>query len=329
MSRLSKTIILIALAAIFVANANAAITVTLKGAALLQPGDMRLGDIATITSEQDGQAKQLAALKMGKAPLPGNSRAITRTTVAMYMKRSGIPVAKVKWNGPTYCLARIETLVVNGTSIGKAAMDYLKLLPIFQGDGVEMQIERTPKNIILPAKGATTEMKVTSNAVSKPWGRMTVFVSIKRGKKTVATQTVTVSVSCTKQVCFLSREVVKGDRLNQADIEIRTLKFGPNSPDRPYVYNKKFAIGKMLRGNLAKGRPLEVGMLVNPMAVKKGDSVAVTIKSGNMEISTRGISLASGQIGDQVWIKIMPRGKRTRCIIVKEGEVKLPMLGDF
>jgi flagella basal body P-ring formation protein FlgA len=327
MIRPKHILAVLALVHLAAAGVFANIRFDLRAAALLKPGPVTLGDVAHIKAEDPRQAAQLAGMKIGMAPLPGNTRAITRETIAMYLQRAKIDMSAVAWDGPSYCLIQVNTLTLSGELIGQTAIDYLADLATFQREGVQMVLAQTPQDQVLPTDGAAPELTATANAHATPWGRVTVFVSIRRGNEIVATIPVSVHVTCDLPVCYLTRNVRKGDTLSADDIEVRRMKLGPGSADLPYVFEVEHAAGKKARVNLAAGRPLTTAMILTPMAVKKGNDVAIFFQSGHLQVVTKGVSLADGQVGDQVDVRIMPQGKETKCRVTAPDQVEVILSG--
>ena len=70
-----------------------------------------------------------------------------------------------------------------------------------------------------------------------------------------------------------------------------------------YITRLADAAGKEARRNIPSGSPLQARYLKQPHLIHKGDSVVIQANAGAARISTRGIALQNGHLGDQISVR--------------------------
>src|SRR5690625_7830745 len=58
-----------------------------------------------------------------------------------------------------------------------------------------------------------------------------------------------------------------------------------------------------LRRPLKRHEPFRTGLLVEPLAVNRGDEVRLEAEIGGITVSTRGTAMSSGRVGQQIRVK--------------------------
>jgi flagella basal body P-ring formation protein FlgA len=66
-------------------------------------------------------------------------------------------------------------------------------------------------------------------------------------------------------------------------------------------------------------------MVAEPLAVRQGEDVALSLKSSHLEVATRGIAQKDGYIGEMIPVKVFVSGKRLNCKVVGTGTVEVPL----
>jgi flagella basal body P-ring formation protein FlgA len=82
-------------------------------------------------------------------------------------------------------------------------------------------------------------------------------------------------------------------------------------------------VGLTARRDIAAGEPLTGAVLQVPPLVRSGDSVAITIEIGAVEISARGTASGSGHEGDTIRVMPRPNGRAVKARITGPGTVEI------
>ena len=118
-------------------------------------------------------------------------------------------------------------------------------------------------------------------------------------------------VSNTKEILVLNKSIEKGNYIKKSD-----LTFIKSTKKNIFYNNKEELIGRKVKQNLKKGQYIQPRHLFTKYSVNEGDPVVIVSKFKNAEVSTGGIAIKSGNIGDVLEVK------NTRSGIIIKGILK-------
>lgn len=129
------------------------------------------------------------------------------------------------------------------------------------------------------------------------------------------------SVSAHIRVSTLAttRLLARDSVVSKGDIEPRWLKLSHHGADR--LQNLEDAIGRKLRRTVRANSPLRSSDLITPHAVNKGERVIILARSGAAQITTTGIALKNGHIGEQIAVRNETSKKVIRPWVMAKGKV--------
>lgn len=129
------------------------------------------------------------------------------------------------------------------------------------------------------------------------------------------------SVSADIRVNALSttRLLARGGIVSRGDIEPRWIKLSHHGEDR--LETLEDALGQKLRRTLRAGSPLRGSDLITPPAVNKGERVIILARTGAAQITTTGIALKDGHIGEQIAVRNETSNKVIRPWVMAKGKV--------
>ena len=118
-------------------------------------------------------------------------------------------------------------------------------------------------------------------------------------------------ISKKNKILVLNKSIEKGNYIKKGDLTfIKSLK-------KNVFYNsKQELIGRKVKLNLKKGQYIQPRHLFAKYSVNEGDPVIIVSKFKNSEVSTGGIAIKSGNIGDLLEVK------NTRSGIIIKGILK-------
>ena len=122
----------------------------------------------------------------------------------------------------------------------------------------------------------------------------------------------------TNQILVLNKSIEKGHYIKEND-----LIFIKTSKKNIFYNNKKELIGRKARQNLRKGQYILPRHLFEKYSVNEGDPVIIVSKFKNTEVSTGGIAIKSGNIGDVLQVKNARSGKIIKGILKKNKKINV------
>jgi len=301
------------------------IRLDMKSSARLLSGTIRLGDVARINTPDAAKAEQLADISLGAAPLAGNARNVTRRTVLIHLARQGINPDTIKWSGAQFCTVSTRSLSVKGKDIVQKARQYLLSLPVFQRKGVSIKVDRVPHDKTFPAHGGPIRLSISAAAVKRPWGNIRAYVSIRREGQTLATVPLLFHVTCKTKILVAAGTIRRGRRISAEDLREQEVILGRGSAALPYVIDRRDVLNKQAVRSIAAGTPLTADMITDPLVVRRGDDVSISLRSKGLEIVTKGVALGNGRLGENVMVKVLLSGKETPCTVAGQGQVEIKL----
>jgi flagella basal body P-ring formation protein FlgA len=305
-------------------GADSGVVLTMKSSALLSKGDIPLGEVASVSTSDPALRERLSAINLGATPWPGNVRSVTREQVAMYLSRAGLDPSTVRWAGAETCVVQVRAHRVTGEEIVQAARDYLASLPGLR-EGAQIEVERTPRDILLPSSERPLRMAASAASVDRPWGRLRVYVKVFDGDNVEATVPVMFLVTVPRKIVVAARPLRQGDVIEPSHVEQRDALLGPESGPENYIEDPASVIGQRAARAVAAGTPITASMIVAPYAAHKGESVSIRLRSEHLEIVTKGLAQRDAYVGDTIPVVVETTGRKLPCRVVAAGMVELPL----
>ena len=125
-------------------------------------------------------------------------------------------------------------------------------------------------------------------------------------------------VSNTNEILVLNKSIEKGNYIKKSD-----LTFIKSSKKNIFYNSKEELIGRKVKQNLKKGQYIQPRHLFTKYSVNEGDPVVIVSKFKNTEVSTGGIAIKSGNIGDLLEVKNTRSGIIIKGILNKNKKVNV------
>ena len=110
----------------------------------------------------------------------------------------------------------------------------------------------------------------------------------------------------------------KGNYIKKGDLTfVKSLK------KNVFYNNKQELIGRKVKLNLKKGQYIQPRHLFAKYSVNEGDPVIIVSKFKNAEVSTGGIAIKSGNIGDLLEVKNTRSGKVIKGVLQKNKKINV------
>ena len=120
------------------------------------------------------------------------------------------------------------------------------------------------------------------------------------------------------KILVLNKSIEKGNYIKKGD-----LVFIKSQKKNVFYNNKKDLIGRKVKLNLRKGQYIQPRHLFGKYSVNEGDPVIIISNFKNTQVSTGGIALKSGNIGDVLEVKNVRSGKVIKGILKKNKKINV------
>lgn len=297
---------------------NPAATITLKPSAEISGKAVSLGDIASISTNSKALGDKLKGVELCASPLPGKMRKLSRSQLAVSLRKSGIDTSIVSLICPeNICITR-RSVTISGQQLFDAAKECILGNSKLPGS-VYVEPVRLLPAVQLPIGRVELKAQVMGS-IRK--GQNSVPIDIVIDGKTERRVYVPVMVKVIAKVLVASKSILKGDELTPdntsfEDREITSLPYDPYTDELGDGYQASMSItqGSIIRNQWVKP----------PVMVRSGDNVIVVAGYGGVRVTDKGIAVQDGGAGDRVKVRL-DAGREVRAFVVEPGVVQLGSL---
>ena len=124
--------------------------------------------------------------------------------------------------------------------------------------------------------------------------------------------------SIKNEILVLNKSIEKGNYIKKSD-----LTFIKSTKKNIFYNYKEELIGRKVKQNLKKGQYIQPRHLFAKYSVNEGDPVVIVSKFKNAEVSTGGIAIKSGNIGDLLEVRNTRSGLIIKGILKKNKKVNV------
>lgn len=123
-----------------------------------------------------------------------------------------------------------------------------------------------------------------------------------------------------RPVAVAGHNLARGATVTKADLDM-VLK-NTSHLRQGFVDAPEQVLGMELRRSLKRGEPFRSAVLVEPLAVERGEEVRLEAQAGGISVSARGTAMSSGRVGEQIRVKNNRSQRIVTGQVVAPGQVK-------
>ncbi|MCD4823815.1 MAG: flagellar basal body P-ring formation chaperone FlgA [Phycisphaerae bacterium] len=276
---------------------------------------LTMDDIAHISGRNGKLAAKVSALPMGRAPFPGEVLVLTRKTIQARLASEGFRPPKVLLTGAAEIRLSRNTNDYSSDDLANAATEYLQKR--IASKGVFWRVSKKPTPLYL-AKSNNCKLLMAIDEKS-PAGHLRVIISAVAGKKTIASRMVHFKLTYQSQRVVAMRDISAGSAITPQNVKIES-----TIVERRPTGKWRSPFGGLTRKAIAKGAVISPNMLkaAKPVIrVKRNEAVLIAIRGKGWKITTRGVALQNGKIGDKIRVRNIDSKKIIIAKVDKSGEV--------
>lgn len=265
------------------------ITITVHEQAEVKGPSLTLGDIADITGDDADRIASLQAVKVGNAPLPGNSAVLTGELITMRLSAANTDFSDIIWQIPERVNVSTLSQTLTGQSVADCAIQAVKLQ---LGTDNDTTVETAGLPMDANYRIGELALKAEMPRNIRYNGPTLVKVNISLDGQKVASETVRLNVKMFKAVVvavksILSHEIFASDSVKLERMDIGRLPHG-------FLTDVDKVVGLSARRTITPGMVLSSTMLDKPAVVKRGDKVTIIARVGGTEITAPGQAMQDG-----------------------------------
>ena len=322
--------------------APAVVSIEMRAKARATGQQVRLGDIAFLTSADLVSLRRLMALPIGAAPRPGAPTVVDRDTLSRWVAgRSGLQFARgeatvaserapiLRWTGASETEIESEAQQLQGDAVVEAARASLTAWLSQRSVRAEVQALSPTRDLMLPAGTPVLRVRPLSDQ-AQPARRMLVWVDAWVDNRFVRTTAVSFEVGAWAPMTVATRGVDRGTTLDPAllrdvtesrDVDLTTLR---NAKPLAGVREAELDAGSQrLRRPLRAGEVLTEAHLEAAPAVVRGQPAHLLARSGEVSVESRVEVLQDGRQGQVVRVKVPGASGEVLARVTGPGQVEV------
>jgi len=297
---------------------SAQATVALKAEALVEPGFIRLGQIAEIKGEE-ALVKKISALEVGRVGEPGRKTRVTESALKNFFIKSVASSQDVDFNGAKFCDVVARSGLVSADSLKNLLLKEVRLrMPANLQEGKDWSFEtkKAPNNIAAPEQGG--KIVVNLSPQFSGIGQEVATVQIFNDKKVISKYTIPFIVHRFEYMAEMRNTIRKGETIEEQDFEMVWQE--TTFQKRKVIKTARDAIGRSAIRTLKAGEVLVDNALSTPYAVKAGDAVKLFAKFGESVVQINAIAQKNAFKGQTILVRNIDTGKDIMATVSGSGE---------
>lgn len=261
-------------------------------------GRITVDDVARLEGIGDSMLKEkIRSIDLGVAPEPMQTRALSRPLIEAALRQAGVLEElrvrfpkRLKVHRPGQKLSAADA-----TELASAAIDRFIEENTPKGHSVTADPVKLRSHLLLPQG----EVTVRASTRQEPDFRKSNLIKLTFmvDGETNNTRQLSVRFRLTGPACVLSRDVDRGDIIQQEDVEERVQVL------KAHQLPCKEVVGMSARSLLRAGSSPLTTSLRAPLLIRRGDLLTIVYAAGPLKVTTRGEATRDGARGE--WIPVI------------------------
>jgi len=290
----------------------------LKAQASVEPGAIRLGQIAEIKGEE-ALVKRISALEVGKVGEPGRKTRVTENALKNFFIKSVANSQDIDFNGAKFCDVTARSGLVSSDSLKNLLLKEVRSrMPANLKEGKDWNFEakKVPNNIIAPEHGG--RILVSLSPQFSGIGQEMATVQVLSDKKVISKYTIPFIIQRFEFVAEMKNGIRKDETIEEKDFKMVWQE--TTFQKRKIIKIAEEAIGRTAIRTLKAGEILVDNALSTPYAVKAGDEVKLFAKFGESVVQTNAIAQKNAFKGQTISVRNTDTGKDITATVSGSGE---------
>lgn len=276
-----------------------------------------VGDIATVRCSDKALAGMIRAAQVCSSPSPGRVRTLTRLQVTIALRKIGLTDKTVQLLCPQQVSISRAASTVSGQAIAEAAKQYAIASREWTGT-VTAETPRLPEDVTVAS--GKTEIRVRDGVWRMHPGQNSVPVQISVDGKALRTVAVTVYIKMVAKVLVATQTIAKSGSIDRTNTKLQDRDVTSTPAD---VLTDDKTDGLVAALQITSGSVVRRSFVIQPTAIKSGDSVIIVVQNGGVRVSQKGVAMQDGRVGDTIRVKLDGSSNDVRAVITEPGLVTI------
>ncbi|MBN1554475.1 MAG: flagellar basal body P-ring formation protein FlgA [Phycisphaerae bacterium] len=272
-----------------------------------------LDDIAMVTGE-DACARRARGLKLGRAPLPGETIVLKRNTIRARLASEKLFEEDISMIGATEVAVKRNVSLIQPVELINLAETFLQThLP---SKSFSWKLARKPKSLTLP-ESSKAELKCHSDEKA-PSGHVRVIIEAVAGEKVLETRQVLFQLKYRSQQVVATCEIRPGEIITPDNAQIERIEVA-RKPER---WISPF--GATARKTIQAGAVISEKLIRRPkprVTVRRNQTVRIKLAGSGWCITALGTAMQNGVTDDIIAVRNIDSRKVIQARVDEDGDV--------
>jgi flagellar basal body P-ring formation protein FlgA len=294
------------------------IVISVRPESTIRGTGIRLGDVADIHGPDPALVARLRTMDIGRAPLPGLSRALDLPYIKARLLQSQIDPAAFIWDVPPAIMVVAASQRITGSDLVAVAREHVEALRAVDAGSVSIQPMVLPPDLTLP--DGALELKARVRPGTELTGTVPVTVEAWVDGTQVRALSVAIKVVPLVEVLVAARLIPRSTMLSPEDVRVerRSLLAGVEPLREPAA-----VLGQRAMRTIAPGELILANLLESPPLVRRGDIVTLTVQGPGLMAVTQGEAREDGKAGQVIRVRNRSSGREVYGQVEGERSVRV------
>jgi flagella basal body P-ring formation protein FlgA len=279
-----------------------------------------LGEIAELDGFDIKLLKELAALEIGRSPLPGRSMRLNDGMVRTRLRRV-IDEEQLVLIVPDRAEVTRAALRVAGAEIEELVLARAAAESGTDPDDLRQELSGTIPDIVLPKGELEWQVEPLGRNIASSGERTYLIVARVNGQDAWRT-TVRLKQKVYEQVVVAANPLRRNQVIEAQDVKVARRPLAGADPAR-VLGSLEEVVGKQARRPIGANERIQAEMLVEPPAVEEGGRVFVVYRTPRVILEVPGVALVNGHLGEFIPVKNLQSGKIVYGVIESGNTVRV------
>lgn len=299
----------------------ATVDIELRPAVSVSAGEVSLGDVAYLRSDDLAALQQFMALPLGRAPKAGTATSLTRDSLARWVGARLSPVGtRVTWRGAPEVAVQSVAHELSGFLVEQTARASLTGWLKQRATRFSVETVVPPRDVSVPPGQVALRVRPLP-AEDTVASRQRVWVDVSVDNESVRSIAVDFTVAAYAPAWVSPRGVPASTRLPKQALQREEVSItAPGFRASPPLE----AAGELrTRRTIAPGSVVATGDVEAVPAVSRGEQVTLLAGDGALSLETRGEALQDGRVGQAVRVRAAGSASPVLAQVVSPGRLRV------
>lgn len=297
------------------------IVIYIKSDVIVSNESIRMGDIATVTSNDIDVGMAIDNIRLGRSPWPGHKRNFGLGDIKTLLYNRGIDLSRIRFEGANEVTVRLKSITISGEEIVDHAKRYL-LNRLNRGkDQIEAIAQQVPNDQVVPFGRGDIKLRFSRTSIGRSKRQVYLTINILVDGNVHQTIGITFNIKRFGNIVIADKIMKSGTIVHDGNISLESVELTMLHGNA--FNNKEDIVGKVLKRSLSPGQVITKNMVKELSAVRRGDNVVILIRAPGLEVTARGVCKDDGAYGDLIRVVNVDTKKVLFCNVIDSGTVEI------